>query len=100
MTRLHLDDDERAYLDLLHGGPQATTNWAYRVLADPHADAADKITAKAIVHRCDPAPTWPEDTVIADAPAGMVLATIAVVALTSGAVGACIGAAFAWAVTR
>lgn len=95
MTRLHLDDDERAYLDLLHGGPQATTNWAYRVLADPHADAADTITAKAIVHRCGPAPTWPEDD---DRLMG--LAGLCVVALTSGAVGVCIGAAAFWAVTR
>jgi len=92
MTLLPLNDDEVAYLDLLHGD---ASDWAYRTLANPDSTPDDTITAKAIVHRCGPAPTWPEDD---DRLMG--LAGLCVVALTSGAVGACIGAAIAWAVTR
>ena len=98
MTGIPLTDDEQTYLDFLHSGD--ARNWACRILATPDSTPDDTVVAKALTHRCRPAPTWPDDTVLAEASPGMVLAGLATVALCSGTVGALIGGAITWAVTR
>ena len=100
MTRIALTDVERADLELRHGSDLAAIRWAYQVLSTDNPDPSDSLVAKALTHRCGPAPTWPDDTVLAEASPGMVLAGLATVALCSGTVGALIGGAITWAVTR